>query len=74
MPKLMQWKRVEGNTDNISSLVLYLTLDGSNWYPYTNPLFSKFKQPESNVKGASKGFNTMQHCLKLGFTFIPTNN
>ena len=74
MTKLMQWKRVEGSTDNISSLVLYLTTNGENWYPYTNPLFSKFKQPESRIQGASKGFSTSQHCLKLGFTFIPTNN
>ena len=72
--KLMQWKRVEGSTDNISSLVLYLALDGSNWYPYTNPLFSSYRKPESNIQGASKGFNTMQNCLKLGFKFISTNN
>lgn len=70
----MQWKRVEGSTDNISSLVLYLSLDGLNWYPYTNHKFQHLRQAESNIKGASKGFNTMQHCLKLGFTVISTNN
>lgn len=71
--KLMQWKRVEGSNDNISSLQLWLTLDGLNWYHYTNPLFNHLRKPESNVEGASKGFNTAQHCLKLGFKYVPTN-
>lgn len=71
----MQWKRVPGSTDNISSLILYLTLDGSNWYPYTNPLFSIYRKPEVTVKGirASLGFSTFQNCLKLGFQVKPTN-
>ena len=74
--KLMQWRRVE-NSDNASGLTLMMTIDGCNWYHYTNPLFSIYRKPELNfngvpVKGASKGFTTAQYCLKLGFTYLPT--
>lgn len=72
MNKLMQWRRVEGSDENISSLQLWMTLDGSNWYHYTNPLFSSFKQPERHVEGirVSKGYSTAAHCLKLGFKYL----
>lgn len=65
----MQWKRVE-DSDNASGLSLYLTLDGTNWYHYTNPLFSMYRKPELNIVGASKGITTMQNCLKLKFKLV----
>lgn len=62
----MQWRE-----DN-SQLNLYLTVDGFNWYHYTNPLFSSFRKPETVLGGiqTSKGYRTAQHCLKLGFKYL----
>lgn len=70
MNKLIQWKRVEGNTDNRSQLALYLTVDGFNWYHYTNPQFKHLKQPEDHTAGASKGMTTARYCLKQGFKYL----
>lgn len=72
MSKLMRWRRNESSTENITGLQLELTVDGTNWYHYTNPLFSSYRKPEKIVEGirASVGFATMQHCLKNGFKFV----
>lgn len=68
--KLMQWKRVENSDENITGLQLWMTLDGLNWYHYTNPLFSSYRKSELNIEGASKGITTMQNCLSLGFKLV----
>ena len=70
MNKLMRWKRQDNSTDNLSKLVLELSVDGLTWHHYTNPLFSNFRVSDSNITGASKGFPTVQNCLKLGFKFV----
>lgn len=64
--KLMQWRE---NNDQLS---LYLTVDGSNWYHYTNPLFSAYCKPDTILEGiqTSKGYRTAQSCLKLGFKYL----
>ena len=74
--KLMQWKRVENSNDNITGLQLWLTLDGSNWYHYTNPLFSSYHKPEKHIDGirASTGFSTFQYCLKQGFKVVDSES
>ena len=70
MSKLMQWRRVENSDENITGLQLWMTLDGCNWFPYTNPSFTHLRKPELNVEGASKGITTAQYCLKLGFKYL----
>jgi hypothetical protein len=70
MTKLMRWRRDESSTENITGLQLELTIDGTNWHHYTNPLFSSYRVPELNIPRASKGITTMQNCLKHGFKFV----
>lgn len=63
--KNLQWR------DNGNQLVLYIINDQ---YP-EGILYSACKTPglyvaDYDIPGGSKGFATMQNCLKLGYTLI----
>lgn len=68
MAHRMAWIDVEGEQFKI----LHLNI-GGGWHPYTHPSFNLYRvadlEPVMGVKH-SKGWRTMQRCLKLGFSFV----
>lgn len=57
----MQWRRAKNG-----SLELYVEEDGK-WKHYSQ---SVLKKPELPEKTASRGFPTMQACLKAGYQYL----
>ena len=57
----MQWRRSKAG-----GLELYLEEDGK-WKHYSQ---SVIKQPDIQMKGASRGFTTMQAGLKAGYQYL----
>ena len=57
----LQWRR-QKNRD----LELYI-YEKDRWVHYTKSLI---KQPDLKIKGASRGFPTLQYALKLGYVLL----
>lgn len=57
-------------SSNISNRILHLRFNATDkWKPYTT--FPNVSVPDYKDVGGSKGFATMQHLLKQGWTIVP---
>lgn len=65
--KHIQWR----NTGNKLSLFI-INEQYPNGVIYSNCLTPGIKQPDYRELNGSPGYATMQHCLKLGYTYLPT--
>lgn len=63
----MAWLEAHEGADR---KILHLRNDNGQWKPYT--AFPTLCKPDITLPGASKGYPTMQHLLKSGWTLVST--
>jgi hypothetical protein len=63
----MAWLKTHDTADN---KVLHLKADDGKFHPYY--AFSHLRQPDSTLPGASRGYPTMQHLMRSGWTLVPS--
>lgn len=68
----MKWMCPTSGTDG--EKILYLReSENSCWKPYKE--FPYFYQPDTHINGVktSRGFRTAQHLIKLGWSYVPSD-
>lgn len=51
--------------------ILHLKADSGAWLPYYS--FPALRQPDSSRQDESKGYRTMQHLLRSGWSLVPSS-
>lgn len=58
--------------ENASNKVLHLRSDSGRWLPYT--AYPGLCKPDLMIRGASKGYPTMQHLMACGWQLVSSED